>query len=130
MTCNLLLVDDHLLIRAGVKALINDLPGYAVIGELDDGGQLLEVAERLHPDIILLDLSMRHTGGLEALPRPARQEPHRHQRQQQRDEAGPEALGRRRRRHVQTAVAEEEGVADVQALPRAGQRRSRPRRPR
>lgn len=69
MTCNLLLVDDHLLIRAGVKALINDLPGYAVIGELDDGGQLLEVAERLHPDIILLDLSMRHTGGLEALRR-------------------------------------------------------------
>ena len=67
MTCNLLLVDDHLLIRAGVKALVNDLPGYAVIGEVEDGGQLVEAAERLQPDIILLDLSMRHTGGLEAL---------------------------------------------------------------
>lgn len=67
MTCNLLLVDDHLLIRAGVKALVNDLPGYAVVGELDDGNQLLETAERLNPDIILLDLSMRCTGGLEAL---------------------------------------------------------------
>ena len=67
MTCTLLLVDDHLLIRAGVKALVNDLVGYAVVGEVDDGAQLLEAAERLHPDIILLDLSMRHTGGLEAL---------------------------------------------------------------
>lgn len=67
MTCNLLLVDDHSLIRAGVRALVLDIPGYAVIGEANDGAQLLEMVEKLNPDIILLDISMKETGGLEAL---------------------------------------------------------------
>ncbi|UVJ42588.1 response regulator transcription factor [Pseudomonas sp. LS1212] len=69
MTCNLLLVDDHSLIRAGVRALVADIPGYAVIGEASDGAQLLELVQRIDPDIILLDISMRTTGGLEALQR-------------------------------------------------------------
>ncbi|MHC8287982.1 response regulator [Pseudomonas sp. XS1P51] len=69
MTCNLLLVDDHSLIRAGVRALVLDIPGYAVIGEANDGSQLLEMVERLAPDIVLLDISMKETGGLEALQR-------------------------------------------------------------
>ncbi|POA21242.1 DNA-binding response regulator [Pseudomonas sp. FW300-N1A1] len=67
MTCNLLLVDDHSLIRAGVRALVMDIPGYSVIGEATDGAQVLEMVEHLQPDIILLDLSMRDIGGLEAL---------------------------------------------------------------
>ncbi|QLL11567.1 response regulator [Pseudomonas chlororaphis] len=67
MTCNLLLVDDHSLIRAGVRALVMDIPGYAVIGEANDGAQVLEMVERLSPDIILLDISMKDIGGLEAL---------------------------------------------------------------
>ncbi|EXF92654.1 LuxR family transcriptional regulator [Pseudomonas fluorescens HK44] len=65
----MLLVDDHSLIRAGVRALVLDIPGYAVIGEANDGAQLLEMVERLSPDIILLDISMKETGGLEALKR-------------------------------------------------------------
>ncbi|MFJ2536304.1 MULTISPECIES: response regulator transcription factor [unclassified Pseudomonas] len=69
MTCNLLLVDDHSLIRAGVRALVLDIPGYAVIGEANDGSQLLEMVEQLSPDIVLLDISMKETGGLEALQR-------------------------------------------------------------
>jgi len=69
MTCNLLLVDDHSLIRAGVRALVADIPGYAVIGEANDGSQLLELVVQLDPDIVLLDISMRSTGGLEALGR-------------------------------------------------------------
>ncbi|MET0776599.1 MAG: response regulator transcription factor [Pseudomonas mandelii] len=69
MTCNLLLVDDHSLIRAGVRALVLDIPGYAVIGEANDGSQLLEMVEKLSPDIVLLDISMKQTGGLEALQR-------------------------------------------------------------
>lgn len=69
MTCNLLLVDDHSLIRAGVRALVLDIPGYDVIGEANDGAQLLEMVEKLCPDIILLDISMKNIGGLEALRR-------------------------------------------------------------
>lgn len=75
MTCNLLLVDDHSLIRAGVRALVLDIPGYAVIGEANDGSQLLEMVERLSPDIVLLDISMKETGGLEALQRLKRVRP-------------------------------------------------------
>eukprot|EP00659_Diplonema_papillatum_P021852 gene21851-33576_t len=44
-----------------------DIPGYAVIGEASDGAQLLERFDALQPDIVLLDLSMKHTGGLDAL---------------------------------------------------------------
>jgi DNA-binding NarL/FixJ family response regulator len=69
------LVDDHSLIRAGVRALVLDIPGYAVIGEANDGSQLLEMVERLSPDIVLLDISMKETGGLEALQRLKRVRP-------------------------------------------------------
>jgi DNA-binding NarL/FixJ family response regulator len=69
-------VDDHSLIRAGVRALVLDIPGYAVIGEANDGSQLLEMVEQLNPDIVLLDISMRETGGLEALQRLRRVRPH------------------------------------------------------
>ncbi|KOY00182.1 response regulator [Pseudomonas nunensis] len=75
MTCNLLLVDDHSLIRAGVRALVLDILGYAVVGEANDGSQLLEMVEQLSPDIVLLDISMKETGGLEALQRLKRVRP-------------------------------------------------------
>jgi DNA-binding NarL/FixJ family response regulator len=68
-------VDDHSLIRAGVRALVLDIPGYAVIGEASDGSQLLEMVEHLSPDIVLLDISMKETGGLEALQRLKRVRP-------------------------------------------------------
>jgi DNA-binding NarL/FixJ family response regulator len=68
-------VDDHSLIRAGVRALVLDIPGYAVVGEASDGSQLLEMVEQLSPDIVLLDISMRETGGLEALQRLKRVRP-------------------------------------------------------
>ncbi|WP_053146645.1 response regulator transcription factor [Pseudomonas sp. P97.38] len=76
MICNLLLVDDHSLIRAGVRALVMDIPGYAVIGEASDGKQLVELVERLEPDIVLLDISMKDTGGLQALQQLKRVRPH------------------------------------------------------
>jgi DNA-binding NarL/FixJ family response regulator len=69
MTCNLLLIDDHALIRAGVRALVSDIPGYNVIGEAAHGEQLLELTLDLKPDIILLDISMRDSNGLDALER-------------------------------------------------------------
>jgi len=59
-----------------VRALVLDIPGYAVIGEANDGSQLLEMVELLSPDIVLLDISMKETGGLEALQRLRRVRPH------------------------------------------------------
>ena len=75
MTRTLLLVDDHALIRAGVRALVLDIPGYTVIGEASDGAQVLETFSALLPDIVLLDLSMKHTSGLDALQQLKREHP-------------------------------------------------------
>lgn len=58
-----------------MRALVLDIPGYAVVGEANDGSQLLEMVERLTPDIVLLDISMKETGGLEALQRLKRVRP-------------------------------------------------------
>ncbi|OUM08186.1 DNA-binding response regulator [Pseudomonas syringae] len=76
MTCNLLLVDDHSLIRAGVRALVADIPGYAVVGEAADGSQLSSLAQRLQPDIILLDIWMKNVDGLDALEQLLSAQPH------------------------------------------------------
>lgn len=67
MTCNLLLIDDHSLIRAGVRAMVLDIPGYAVIGEAADATRLPDLVLELDPDITLLDISMKETNGLDAL---------------------------------------------------------------
>ncbi|MEG5266402.1 response regulator transcription factor [Pseudomonas sp. JDS28PS106] len=67
MNCTLLLIDDHSLIRAGVRAMVADIPGYTVVGEAADAKDLPELASTLDPDIILLDVSMRETNGLDAL---------------------------------------------------------------
>lgn len=67
MICNLLLIDDHSLIRAGVRAMVLDIPGYAVIGEAADATHLPAMVLDLNPDIILLDISMKETNGLDAL---------------------------------------------------------------
>lgn len=67
MTCNLLLIDDHSLIRAGVRAMVSDIPGYAVVGEAADATHLPSLVAQLSPDIVLLDISMKETNGLDAM---------------------------------------------------------------
>lgn len=67
MTCNLLLVENHLLIRAGLRAWINEFVGYAVSGECTDCAQLLDRLPRLKPDIILLDLNLCLNLGLQGI---------------------------------------------------------------
>jgi DNA-binding NarL/FixJ family response regulator len=64
-----LLVDDHGLVRAGIRALLEKLPGVQVVGEADNGRAALEIARTQGPEVILLDISMAELGGLEALPR-------------------------------------------------------------
>ncbi len=68
MNCRLLLVDDHALIRAGVRALLQDRADYSIVGEAKDGQEAIELALTLGPDIILMDISMHPLSGLQALP--------------------------------------------------------------
>src|ERR1041384_2925083 len=61
-----LLVDDHAVVRKGMRALLDREPGIEVAGEADNGDQAVHAADRLRPDVILMDLEMPGTGGIEA----------------------------------------------------------------
>ena len=64
----ILLADDHAVLRAGLRLLIEAQADMTCVGEAGDGLELLAQAERLQPDLVLLDLSMPRLGGLAALP--------------------------------------------------------------
>lgn len=56
----LMIVDDHALVRSGLKALLNEGDEVDVIGEAADGDEAIRLAEELRPDVVLMDLSMPH----------------------------------------------------------------------
>lgn len=64
-----LLADDHRLVRAGLRVLLGTQPDIEVVGEAGDGEQTVIEAQRLRPDIVLMDLAMPKGGGLEATKR-------------------------------------------------------------
>ena len=68
MAERILLVDDHPLTRSALAGLLAQ-HGFDVVGEASDGEEAIDSAERLRPDIVLLDLSMPGVDGLTALPR-------------------------------------------------------------
>lgn len=61
-----LLADDHTLVRAGIKSLLGELSTVDVVAEAGSGQQAVELAATLAPDIVLMDISMRDLGGLDA----------------------------------------------------------------
>jgi two-component system nitrate/nitrite response regulator NarL len=63
-----LIVDDHTLFRSGVKLLLQRHEGFEVVGEAGDGLEGVKRAKQLKPDVVLLDLHMPGTSGLEAVP--------------------------------------------------------------
>lgn len=62
----ILLVDDHELVRRGLRALLEMQPGYEICGEAADGREALELAQELRPDIVIMDLALPELNGLEA----------------------------------------------------------------
>jgi len=64
-----ILADDHALVRAGLRALIESIEGVEVIGEAGDGREAVDLALRLHPDIAFLDIAMAGLNGLDAATR-------------------------------------------------------------
>jgi two-component system nitrate/nitrite response regulator NarL len=63
----ILIVDDHTLFRNGIKLVLQRHEGFEVVGEAGDGLEGVKRAKQLKPDVVLLDLHMAGTGGLEAL---------------------------------------------------------------
>jgi DNA-binding NarL/FixJ family response regulator len=75
MPTRVFLADDHAMLRAGLKALLSDEPGIAVVGEAGDGAAAVEQIVALRPDVALLDITMPELDGLEAARRLHRQAP-------------------------------------------------------
>jgi DNA-binding NarL/FixJ family response regulator len=61
-----LLVDDHEVVRKGVRALIESRPEYEIVGEADNGREAVEMSAEFRPDLVVLDISMDGMNGLEA----------------------------------------------------------------
>jgi len=71
-----MLADDHHLVRAGIRALVEKIPCVTVTGEAADGRQVLELVRTSEPDVLLLDLSMPGLNGIETLIRLQKDFPH------------------------------------------------------
>ncbi len=62
-----LIADDHALVRAGIRALVEKIKGVVVVGEAGKGSEALELVKELKPNLMLLDLTMPDGGGFEVL---------------------------------------------------------------
>ena len=61
-----LIVDDHGIVREGLKALINKRAGVKVVGEAEDGQAAVELAAKLTPDVVIMDVTMPNLNGVDA----------------------------------------------------------------
>ena len=71
----ILLADDHALVRAGMRSLLQDLGDIEVVAEASDGAEALAAAERARPDVVLMDIAMKGMNGLEAAARLRERQP-------------------------------------------------------
>ena len=62
-----LIADDHALVRAGIRALVEKIEGMVVVGEAGKGTEALELVKQLTPNLMLLDITMPDGGGFEVL---------------------------------------------------------------
>ncbi len=63
----LLIADDHLIVRDGLRLILETRDDFELVGEAGDGAEAVRLAEALHPDVVLMDLRMPVMGGLEAI---------------------------------------------------------------
>lgn len=67
MTITVALADDQPLVRMGLRVLLQAEDDLELVGEAGDGAEIAELVRRLHPDVVLMDVRMPHSDGLEAL---------------------------------------------------------------
>jgi DNA-binding NarL/FixJ family response regulator len=65
-TVRILIADDHELIRKGIASTLEEVAGWSVVGQAENGRQAVELAQSLRPDVVILDMTMPELNGLEA----------------------------------------------------------------
>jgi two-component system, NarL family, response regulator NreC len=76
MTVNVLLADDHPLVRRGLRNLLEAEPDITVVGEAEDGLKVVQLAEKLRPTVLVVDLMMPNLNGLEVIREVRHRSPH------------------------------------------------------
>ena len=71
----IMIVDDHTIMRDGLQALLSSDPNYEIVGTVADGKTAIQSASSLAPDVILMDLTMPGTSGIDAIKEIKRREP-------------------------------------------------------
>ncbi len=66
MSVKVLLVDDHAIIREGLRSLLEKQPDMEVVADTDDGRRAIELVRELSPDVVIMDVTMPRMGGIEA----------------------------------------------------------------
>ena len=66
MTINVVLADDHTIVRDGLRALLEANPEIKVVGDASNGKQVLEQVNELQPDVVIMDISMPELNGIDA----------------------------------------------------------------
>jgi DNA-binding NarL/FixJ family response regulator len=69
VTIRLVIADDHLIVRTGLRAMLGADPGLEVVGEATTGAQAIDLADRVRPDVVLMDLRMPEVDGVAATAR-------------------------------------------------------------
>lgn len=67
MAVNILLADDHKMVREGIRCLLENVPEFNVVGEAADGYECISLVNKTKPNIVLLDIDMSDMNGIEAL---------------------------------------------------------------
>ena len=62
----ILLVEDHVVVREGTKKLLESQPDFEVVGEAGDGEEAIELTKQLHPEVVIMDITMPKLSGIEA----------------------------------------------------------------
>jgi two-component system, NarL family, response regulator NreC len=75
MSVTILLADDHNVVRQGLRAILDHQPDFSVVGEAVEGFEAVRLAERLHPDVLVVDLVMPGLNGIEVVRQVAERAP-------------------------------------------------------
>jgi len=74
-TIRLLIADDHLIVRQGLRLILETEDGFELVGEATDGAEAVKLAGELHPDVVLMDLRMPGMDGLTAIEQLSEKQP-------------------------------------------------------